>query len=58
MISEYGYIETGTIADGLIPARVIELQRGQYTVICDYGETTASLKGTFFRDAEQNGDFP
>ena len=57
-LKQYGYIETEAPPDGLLPGRVIEVQREQYTVITECGETTASLKGTFYHNAEARDDFP
>jgi ribosome biogenesis GTPase / thiamine phosphate phosphatase len=57
-LQTYGYQETETLPDGLIPGRVTELRREQYTVITQYGEVTARLKGKFYYDNEMRGDFP
>ena len=38
--------------------RVIESRRGQYTVATEAGEVTATLKGAFYHEAEQTGDYP
>jgi ribosome biogenesis GTPase len=54
----YGYTPQEIIPEGLIPARIIEARRELYTVICEHGEAPASLKGTFFRDANERQDFP
>jgi ribosome biogenesis GTPase / thiamine phosphate phosphatase len=43
---------------GLIPGRVTELQREQYTVITGHGEVTAILKGAFYHTVEARADFP
>lgn len=45
-LKQYGYIEDETPPIGLIPGRVMELQREQYTVITEQGEVTAVLKGS------------
>ena len=57
-LKQYGYIETEPPPEGLISGRVTELQREQYTVITEYGEVTAVLKGSFYYDAEAREDFP
>lgn len=44
--------------NSLIPARVIEIHRNIYKIICEYGEISASLKGSFFNEVTQSQDFP
>ena len=55
---QYGYIEAEPPPDGLIPGRVTELQREQYTVVTEHGEVAATLKGAFYHEAEVREDFP
>jgi len=57
-LKQYGYIEDETPPLGLIPGRVTELQRDQYTVITEQGEVTAVLKGAFYHTAVAREDFP
>lgn len=57
-LKQYGYIETEKPPTGLLPGRVMELQREQYTVITEHGEVTAVLKGSFYHSAEAREDFP
>ena len=57
-IKLYGYTETEPPPEGLIPGRVTELQRKQYTVITEYGEVPAVLKGTFYHDVKIREDLP
>ncbi|SYX84085.1 ribosome small subunit-dependent GTPase A [Paenibacillus alvei] len=57
-LKQYGYIETEMPTIGLIPGRVTELQRDQYTVITEQGEVTAVLKGAFYHTAGNREDFP
>lgn len=57
-LKQYGYIETETPPVDLIPGRVTELQREQYTVITEQGEVSAVLKGTFYSTAVTRKDFP
>ena len=57
-MKQYGYIETEAPPAGLIPGRITELQREQYTVITGQGEVTASLKGSFYHGAQAREDFP
>ncbi|MCL1918042.1 MAG: ribosome small subunit-dependent GTPase A [Peptococcaceae bacterium] len=57
-LKQFGYIETEPTPDNLIPGRVMELQREQYTIITEYGEVTAVLKGSFYHNAEMREDFP
>ncbi len=54
----YGYKEIETPPDGLVPGRVTELRREQYSVVTEHGEVTATLKGTFYHNAEAREDFP
>jgi len=57
-IRQYGCAESGPTSGGLLPGRVIELQREQYTVVCERGEVPAALKGAFFYNAGAREDFP
>jgi len=57
-LKQYGYIEAESAPIGLIPGRITELQRDQYTVITEHGEVTAVLKGSFYHNAEHRDEFP
>ena len=57
-LKQFGYIEVESPPIGLIPGRVTELQREQYTVITERGEVTAVLKGAFYHTAVTREDFP
>ncbi|MFD0959173.1 GTPase RsgA [Paenibacillus chungangensis] len=57
-LKQYGYIEDEAPPKGLIPGRITELQRDQYTVITERGEVTAVLKGAFYHTAGTREDFP
>jgi len=57
-LKQYGYIETEPPAKGLIPGRVTELRREQYTVVTECGEVTAVLKGSFYHNATERDAFP
>jgi len=57
-LTTFGFIETKTPPAGLIPGRVIELQRERYTVITQHGEVTAMLKGSFSHNAQLRDDLP
>ncbi|MEK5391515.1 GTPase RsgA [Margalitia sp. FSL K6-0131] len=57
-LKQYGYIEADTPSIGLIPGRVTEQQRDQYTVITEQGEVTAILKSAFYHNAVTREDFP
>ncbi len=39
-------------------ARITEVHRDMFKVQCEYGEVSAVLKGTFLKDAKENGDYP
>ena len=57
-LKQYGYIETETPPNGLIPGRVTEHRGAQFSVITERGEVTAVLKGAFYHNAEAREDFP
>jgi len=57
-LKQYGFTQTSPKTPGIIPGRVIEHQREKYTVITQYGEITASLKGTFHHSAKAQRNFP
>ena len=44
--------------ENLQPARVVEQQRSQYTVVCEEGLMPASVSGKFIHDANQTSDYP
>ncbi|QSX06278.1 ribosome small subunit-dependent GTPase A [Sedimentibacter sp. zth1] len=46
------------VKQNLIPARVIEVHRELYKVICEHGEINARLKGTFYKEIEFDDDIP
>ena len=56
-LKQYGYIEDEAPPKGLIPGRITELQREQYTVITEQGEVTAVLKGAFYHSCGNSGGF-
>lgn len=57
-LKQYGYIETEQLPDGLLPGRITELRREQYTVVTERGEVSAVLKGSYYHSAEAREDFP
>ncbi|MGO4529075.1 ribosome small subunit-dependent GTPase A [Paenibacillus sp. 2TAF8] len=57
-LKTYGYIETEEVPDGLLPGRITELRREQFTVMTERGEVTAVLKGSFYYQADMPTDFP
>ena len=57
-LQTYGYMETEQPPEGMIPGRVTELRREQYTVFTAYGEMTARLKGKFYYDNQARVEFP
>ncbi|MFH1879352.1 MAG: ribosome small subunit-dependent GTPase A [Bacillota bacterium] len=54
----YGYTETETPPAEMIPGRVTELRREQYTVVTEYGEVAARLRGKFYFDNQLREEFP
>jgi len=57
-LKQYGYTEGETYSNDLIPGRVTEIRREQYTVIAEPGEINAILKGTFYHNAQAREDYP
>jgi len=41
-------------SNNFIPGRIIESRRERFTVICEYGEVPAVIKGSFFYNNEEN----
>ncbi len=42
----------------VLPGRIIEQHREQYTVVTEFGELTAVLKGSFFHETDSQTDYP
>ena len=57
-LKQYGYTETEAPPAGLVPGRITELQREQYTVITERGEVAAVLKGSFYHGAQTREEYP
>lgn len=57
-LKQYGYTEAAPLSEGLIPGRVIEFRRNQYSVVTEHGEVDAVLKGAFVHDAVVRADLP
>jgi len=57
-LKNYGYTETEPTPEGLIPGRIVEFRRNQYSVMTKYGELDAVLKGSFVHDAVVRADLP
>ena len=57
-LKQYGYTSLSPETPGVIPGRITEHNRDRYTVITQYGEVTASLKGTYYHSAVARDDFP
>lgn len=66
IITNYGYTEFyknqeakfEAVEKGLIPGRVIEVQREQYKIITDNGESAAKLKGSLFYNEDIISTYP
>ena len=56
-LRDYGYQGFTEDAD-LIPARVTEVRRGRYGIVCERGEARAILKGSFVHAAAERADLP
>ncbi len=59
-LNEYGWDLTYAedVKQNLIPARVVEVHRELYKVICEHGELNARLKGTFYKEIKFDDDIP
>lgn len=57
-LKTYGYKETTISDNGTIPGRIIELQRGRYSVITELGEVAAVLKGSYYHGLSNREDYP
>ena len=60
-LKKYGFTEFYEITDkpeGSIVARVTEVHRGSYKVICAHGECNARMKGSFYKMTGLAEDFP
>jgi len=57
-LKNYGYTQQTPPPNGLIPGRITELQRERYTIITERGEVSASLKGSFYHNAQIREDLP
>lgn len=59
VLQDYGWDFPDTqVPDGLIPARITEVHRELYKAVCEGGEKTANLKGSFLHQAREAGDYP
>ena len=57
-LKQYGYTETESPPEGLKVGRITEVQRNHYTIITEFGEVSAMLKGSFAYDAVVRADLP
>jgi len=57
-LKQYGYKEIEPPPNGLVPGRITEFRRDQYSVITERGEISAVLKGSFVYEAEVRADLP
>ncbi|MCL2378056.1 MAG: ribosome small subunit-dependent GTPase A [Defluviitaleaceae bacterium] len=57
-LKNYDYTTTSPETPGTTPGRITEHRREKYTVITQYGEVTASLKGAFYHNDAMRDDFP
>ena len=42
----------------LIPGRIIEVHRERFIIVCEHGEVSAEIKGSFYHDLEEGNLFP
>lgn len=59
-LNEYGWNSKyeASQQSQLIPARVTEVYRERYKVICEFGEKNARLKGKFYKEIEDGENIP
>ncbi len=58
-MKDYGYCSNEVNTnDNLIPARITEVHRELYKAICEYGEVSANIKGSFFQRNLERSDYP
>ncbi len=57
-LEDFGLLDCPDMPDGLIPARIIEEQRGQYRAVTDGGEVDAVLSGAFYHQTAHSGGYP
>lgn len=57
-LQDYGYRDDGTDFGDLIPARITELHRERYKIVCRYGERPAKLTGSFYHETTTRENFP
>lgn len=61
-LKRYGFIREfymeKNLEDGIVPARIVEVHRERYKIICEYGELNARLKGSYYTKTEAAEDFP
>jgi len=51
-LKEYGYIETETPAEGLLPARIIAVHKGRYELVSNQGQGFGKLKTSVYYGKE------
>jgi ribosome biogenesis GTPase len=61
-LRDYGFnpedLSAAPNLEGCIPGRVIQDRRDLYTLVCEYGEVPAVLKGSFYHTVQNRGDLP
>ena len=57
-LQDYGYCDDDSDFGDLIPARITELHRERYKIVCRHGERPAKLTGAFYHETEAREDFP
>ena len=57
-LQDYGYHGDGSDYGDLIPARITELHRERYKAICQHGECSATLCGSFYHETPSREGFP
>ena len=57
-LQDYGYHNNITNEGNLIPARITELHRERYKLVCEFGECPAKLTGLFYHEATAREEFP
>lgn len=57
-LEDYGFHGDGSDHGDMIHARIIELHRERYKIVCRYGERPARLTGLFYHETVAREDFP
>ena len=57
-LQDYGYRDDSSDHGDFIPARITELHRERYKVVCQHGECSATLIGSFYHETSSRKGYP